>query len=224
MEKKDLKKDSPQMPKPSKTRIIVTVCIMVVLLGLMFVDFGSGDNEINWNKFEKEMLATRDVERVVVVNKERADIYLKPESLEKFGKAARGGMFSGSAPNFYFNIGDVDTFEKKLSEAQDLYNFSAEERISPEYQSETNYVYTIFSWIFPLLLILGLWYLLFSKMGSGGSGGQIFNIGKSRAQVFDKERKVKVNFKDVAGLEEAKVEVMEIVDFLKNPEKYTKLG
>ncbi|MBO4613832.1 MAG: ATP-dependent zinc metalloprotease FtsH [Bacteroidales bacterium] len=207
-----------------KARIIIYIVIFAVLIVISFVDFGGGANEINWNKFENEMLLTNDVEKVVVVNRERADVYLKPESLDKFSGAARGSsIFSGASPAFYFTIGDVESFENKLAEAQK--DMPKEQRVSVEYKTEHDYLGSIISWIFPIVLIIVLWWFVFNRMSGGsGGGGQIFNIGKSKAQVFDKERKVKVNFKDVAGLEEAKVEVMEIVDFLKNPEKYTKLG
>ncbi len=206
-----------------KARFIIYIVILAVLIGITFIDFGSNANEINWNKFENEMLLTNDVEKVVVVNRERADIYIKPESLDKFGAASRGSsIFSGAMPTFYFNIGDVESFEAKLAEAQK--DMPKEQRVSVEYKTEHDYLGSIISWILPIVLILVLWWFVFNRMSGGNGGGQIFSIGKSRAQVFDKERKVKVNFKDVAGLEEAKVEVMEIVDFLKNPEKYTKLG
>ena len=207
-----------------KARIIIYIVILAVLIAITFIDFGGGANEINWNKFENEMLQNNDVEKVVVVNRERADIYIKPESIDKYGGASAGSnIFSGSMPSFYFNIGDVESFETKLAEAQK--DLPKEQRVSVEYKTEHDYLGSIISWIFPIVLILVLWWFVFNKMSGGsGGGGQIFSIGKSKAQVFDKERKVKVNFKDVAGLEEAKVEVMEIVDFLKNPEKYTKLG
>ncbi len=215
---------NPQDNGPSKKRFIIYFVILAVMLIISFMDFGGSSNEINWNKFENEMLLTNDVEKVVVVNKERADVYLKTESLDKFSDASKsGGIFSGNGPAFFFNIGDVESFETKLAEAQK--DLPKEQHVSVEYKTENDYIGTILSWIFPIILIVALWWLVFNRMGGGsGSGGQIFNIGKSKAQVFDKERKVKVNFKDVAGLEEAKVEVMEIVDFLKNPEKYTKLG
>lgn len=215
---------SPMNENPgSKRRFIIYIVILIALIVVSFIDFGGGANEINWNKFENEMLLTNDVEKVVVVNRERADVYLKPESLDKFSGAARGsGIFSGAAPAFYFTIGDVESFEAKLAEAQK--DMPKEQRVVVEYKTEHDYLGSIISWIFPIILILVLWWFVFNRMSGGSGGGQIFSIGKSRAQVFDKERKVKVNFKDVAGLEEAKVEVMEIVDFLKNPDKYTKLG
>ena len=206
-----------------KARVIIYIVILAVLIAITFIDFGGGANEINWNKFENEMLLNNDVEKVVVVNRERADIYIKPESIDKYGGASAGSnLFSGSIPSFYFNIGDVESFETKLAEAQK--DLPKEQRVSVEYKTEHDYLGSIISWILPIVLILVLWWFVFNKMSGGSGGGQIFSIGKSKAQVFDKERKVKVNFKDVAGLEEAKVEVMEIVDFLKNPDKYTKLG
>jgi len=214
----------PQNDNPnSNRRFIIYIVILVALIVVSFIDFGGGTNEINWNKFENEMLLNGYVEKVVVVNRERADVYLKPESLDKFNDASRGNsIFSGAAPNFYFTIGDVESFENKLAEAQK--DMPKEQRVSVEYKTEHDYLGSIISWILPIVLIIVLWWFVFNRMSGGSGGGQIFNIGKSRAQVFDKERKVKVNFKDVAGLEEAKVEVMEIVDFLKNPDKYTKLG
>ncbi len=175
------------------------------------------------------MLKSYDVEKVVIVNKERVDVYIKPERLDdsKYSDVASSkgfGFASKAGPQYYFTIGDVGTFERQLDEAQA--GFKPEDRISAQYDTEVNYIGSILSWILPLALFFGLWYFIFKRMsGGGGSGGnQIFNIGKSKAQVFDKERRVKVNFSDVAGLEEAKVEIMEIVDFLKNPDKYTKLG
>ncbi len=205
----------------SKKRMIIYIILMAVVVIFSFIDFGGSSNEINWNTFEK-YVSSNYVEKVVVVNKERADVYIKAENLSDVGASDNGGFFSAGSPTFYFNIGDVESFEKKLEKAEE----GKEQRINVEYSTENNYLGSIISWILPIVLIMGLWWFLFNRMsgGSGGGGGQIFNIGKSKAQVFDKERKVKVNFKDVAGLEEAKVEVMEIVDFLKNPEKYTKLG
>jgi cell division protease FtsH len=111
-------------------------------------------------------------------------------------------------------------------EAQKAAQYSENEYIYPDYITEKNYLTDILSWLlFPALLI-GLWLFLMKRMSGGGAGGAggIFSVGKSRAQIFDKDTNVKLNFNDVAGLEEAKTEVMEIVDFLKNPKKYTTLG
>lgn len=206
------------------------IILAVVFIVMTLVNFGGGTKETDRKTFENQMLTNHDVEKIVVVNKERVDIYLKPEVLgeERYHDVSDGkgfGGISGSGPHYYFTIGDVETFERQLLEAQE--SFPESERITAQYKTERNYFGEILSWILPLLIIVGLWIFLFRRMsGGGGAGGgnQIFNIGKSKAQIFDKEKTIQVNFNDVAGLEEAKVEIMEIVDFLKNPKKYTELG
>jgi AFG3 family protein len=205
------------------------IILAVVFIVMTFVNFGGGTKETDRKTFENQMLANHDVEKIVVVNKERVDIYLKPEVLgeERYHdvSSSKGvGGISGGGPHYYFTIGDVETFERQLLEVQE--NFPESERITAQYKTERNYFGEILSWVLPILIIVGLWIFLFRRMSGGGAGGgnQIFNIGKSKAQIFDKEKTIQVNFTDVAGLEEAKVEIMEIVDFLKNPKKYTELG
>jgi cell division protease FtsH len=179
----------------------------------------------------KAMIASHDIEKIVVVNKDQARIYLKKEALEsgKYPKVPKPGTgFSMSVPkaHFTYNIGDISSFEPFIIEAQKSAGYTDTQIIYPEYISEKNYFTEVLSWLlFPALLI-GLWLFLMKRMSGGGAGGAggIFSVGKSRAQIFDKDNNVKLNFSDVAGLEEAKTEVMEIVDFLKNPKKYTNLG
>ena len=179
----------------------------------------------------KEMITNRAIEKIVVVNKETAEFYLKKEAVEsgKYTKETKPGTGFGMSlpkPNFVYNIGDISSFEPFLIEAQKGANYSEKELIYPEYITRKNYLGEALSWLlFPALLII-LWLFLMKRMSGGGAGGAggIFSVGKSRAQIFDKDTNVKLNFNDVAGLEEAKTEVMEIVDFLKNPKKYTQLG
>jgi ATP-dependent metalloprotease FtsH len=179
----------------------------------------------------KAMFANHDIEKLVVVNKEQARIYLNKEALEsgRYPKLPKPGTgFSMSVPkaHFTFMIGDISNFEPFIIEAQKSAGYTDTQIIYPEYITEKNYFTDILSWLlFPLLLI-GLWFFMMKRMSGGGAGGAggIFSVGKSRAQIFDKDNNVKLNFSDVAGLEEAKTEVMEIVDFLKNPKKYTNLG
>ncbi len=215
-------------PNSPKNRIWIYIVMFAIFLIFSFIDFGGSSKEINRDEFEKEFLKTNDVEKIVIVNKERVDIYIKKESLkkDKYKESAKSGPFGlggNAGPHFFFKIGDPETFEKQLTEAQ--IDMEPSKKLSAEYDTQQNYLGEILSWLLPIALLVGLWFLIFRKMSGGGAGGnQIFNIGKSKAQVFDKERRVKVNFNDVAGLEEAKVEIMEIVDFLKNSEKYTKLG
>jgi AFG3 family protein len=179
----------------------------------------------------KEMIANRDIENIIVVNKDQAEIYLKKEALTsgRYPNLPKPGTGFGMAvpkPNYTYNIGDISNFEPFLIEAQKNAGYGEKEFIYPDYQTRKNYVGDILSWLlFPALLIV-LWLFLMKRMSGGGAGGAggIFSVGKSRAQIFDKDTNVKLTFNDVAGLEEAKTEVMEIVDFLKNPKKYTNLG
>lgn len=197
--------------------------IALILIAMQFMNFGGSAEKITRQRFEREMLANNDVERLVVVNKERVEVYLPEQALNqgKYDDASSGGMSNG--PQYYFNIGDVETFEKQLSEAQK--NKPEEEKVVAEYKTEHDYLGNILSWVIPFGLLILLWVFMMRRMSGGGGGGsQIFNVGKSKAQLFDKEKNIKVDFSDVAGLEEAKVEVMEIVDFLKNPKRYTDLG
>ncbi|HNQ67132.1 MAG TPA: ATP-dependent zinc metalloprotease FtsH [Bacteroidales bacterium] len=228
----DLKTPKPKnqgnIPQAPKNRMWIYIVLVGIFLVFTFVDFGGSSKEIGRDVFEKELLPSNDIEKIVIVNKDRVDIYIKPDRIvdEKYKDVSKSGplSFTGNkGPHYYFKIGDVETFERQLAEAQ--INKDPEQKLTAQYNTQHNYMGEILSWILPIALLVGLWYLIFRKMGGGGAGGnQIFNIGKSKAQIFDKERRVQVNFNDVAGLEEAKVEVMEIVDFLKNSDKYTKLG
>jgi ATP-dependent metalloprotease FtsH len=180
----------------------------------------------------REMFVKHDIEKIVVVNKEVAEIYLTKAALESGrypNQPKPGSGFSLSMeakPNFVYNLGDISNFEPQLLDAQRKAGIPENELISPDFITKKNYFMDVLSWLlFPALLI-GLWLFMMKRMSGGGTGGAggIFNVGKSRAQIFDKDTNVKLNFSDVAGLEEAKTEVMEIVDFLKNPKKYTQLG
>ncbi|HPV56924.1 MAG TPA: ATP-dependent zinc metalloprotease FtsH, partial [Tenuifilaceae bacterium] len=147
--------------------------------------------------------------------------------LEKYKDRLGTGMNSvpKSGPHFTFTIGSIETFDNQLKEAQT--EVKEEEKIYPEYVERPNYFAEILTWVLPFALLIGLYVFIFRRMSKGGGpggAGNIFSVGKSKAQLFDKESNAKIDFKDVAGLEEAKVEVMEIVEFLKNPKKFTDLG
>ncbi len=180
----------------------------------------------------KEMIAKRDIERIVVVNKEFAEIYLNKQALESgrypnLPKNGNNGIGLGvSKPNYIYNIGDISTFQSFLLEEQKNAGYEEKDYVYPESETRHNYLSDILGWILLPLLFIFVWIFFMRRMSGGGAGGAggIFSVGKSRAQIFDKDTNVKINFNDVAGLEEAKTEVMEIVDFLKNPKKYTALG
>ncbi len=197
--------------------------LAVVFIGIQLLSWDSGAKKTGWGEL-KEMLERGDVDKIVLVNKETAEIFIKPEVLsdERYSEVKGESAFNKGNPHYYYTVGSTDKFIEQVDEAQ-------QNNTSPIYienEVRHNWGGEILSWIFPILLLVGLWFFFMRMMnkGGGGAGGQIFNIGKSKAQVYDKNTSVNISFKDVAGLEEAKVEIKEIVDFLKTPEKYTKLG
>ncbi|HOY93640.1 MAG: ATP-dependent zinc metalloprotease FtsH [Prolixibacteraceae bacterium] len=202
---------------------IIAVLFLVVNY---FFTGNKGPVETNWNKVRTTMLADRDVERIVVVNNEKALLYLKKNSEAKYKEDLEGTFVKPAegGPHFFWTIGSVETFEQKLMEAQE--GFPPSDRIEAEYRNERNWLNEILWSLGPFVLLILLWWWIFRRMskGAGGGPGGIFSVGKSQARIFDRDARVNTSFKDVAGLSEAKQEVEEIVEFLKNPEKFTKLG
>lgn len=193
--------------------------LALVLFGLTFFNSSSTSEETNWGQV-KTMLLNQDVSKIILVNKEIAEIYIKEDKKTTYNLKDNGQSFENTA-DFFYQIGSIETFEKRVQDVQKNMN----EPVYISNETRQDWGKDIFGWVFPIVLLIGVWFFIMRMMSRGGSGGgQIFNIGKSKAQLFDKESSVSVNFKDVAGLEEAKVEVMEIVDFLKKPDKYTELG
>lgn len=227
-EKGPVKKgDNPMRPKFNSNWIWGILAL--AFLAVNFLYTGKTTKKANQGEV-REMIISRDIEKVVVINKDRADIYLKKEVLEseKYPGVvpSKGGFASVPKAHFYHPFGTVELFETFLKDTQTEANYSRDEWLHPEYETKTNYFGQIIGWVLPFILLIAIWMFLIRRMsgGGGGGGGNIFNVGKSRAQIFDKDTNVKTNFSDVAGLEEAKTEIMEIVDFLKNPKKYTTLG
>jgi cell division protease FtsH len=199
--------------------------IYAVLLGVFFLSYfinweGTAP-KTDWGKI-KEMLAGGEVERIVLVNKETAEIYLKDSILEdpRYKEIVEKGIRKG--PHYTYNITSPESFERMVNEAQE----NVAEPVYIENEVRRNWTTEILGWVIPIAILVIVWLVIMRMMSrsAGGAGGQIFNIGKSKAQLFDKTTSVTINFNDVAGLEEAKVEVKEVVDFLKNPSKYTGLG
>jgi len=222
------KNDKNTKPKFNSNWIFAILIISV--FGLQFLFSGKATQKAGQREVEK-MVVNHDIEKVVVVNKDRAEIYLKPEALKsgrypEFEETKSLGL-QPPKPQYYHTFGTVELFEQFFSDVQTKAGYTPEEIISPEYITRKDYLGTFLSFILPLLVLVVVWVYIMRRMsgGAGGGGaGNIFSVGKSKAQIFDKDTHVKINFSDVAGLEEAKTEVMEIVDFLKNPKKYTSLG
>lgn len=218
---KDKLPKGPKSPKNSFNFYWVYAIIAVVLISLNLFDWNSPLSKITPSEF-KEMVQNGDVEKVTVINYETARVTIKKDHLEKYKDKLSKPVFGNSSttgPHFVFNTPKGDLFYENLEKWQ------AEYGLKYDYQKQNNWTRDVLGWFGPIILIVILWIFIMRRMsGSAGPGGQIFNIGKSKATLFDKEASVKVTFQDVAGLEEAKEEVMEIVDFLKSPKQYTKLG
>ena len=218
-------------PQPKKPRFnFMWIYFFVILaLGFVFRMYGSADPvKTEWLTVKEQMIPAGDVEKVTyITNLQRAEVYIYKDSLSKYVNKYFGGREPSMGPHFFFIVSPNFNAEENLEEARMA--LPAEQRFVITTETRENYFGKLLEWfIFPLLIFGILWFIMFRPMqkgmGGGQGGGGIFNVGKSQAKLYEKENNVKVTFKDVAGLEEAKVEVMEIVDFLKNPKKYTALG
>lgn len=220
--------NSNAKPKKRFSFLWLYVVLAVGIVALNFFYQSSSKVETNWQEVRTKMLEPGYVSKLVAVrNQGIVEVYLTNAGAKHFEKRIGDpASFGTNEPHFYFTIGSVDTFERQLQDAQK--DTPSENRIYPTYEDRPDYFSGILTWIIPFLVILGLWFFIFRMLsrggGSGGGGANIFNFGKSKAQLFNKENYVHVDFSDVAGLEEAKIEVREVVDFLKNPAKYTELG
>lgn len=224
--------DPDQAPKkgPRFSIYWIYAIIFAVLIGFqLFNPLSPNMAESNDIEF-KSMVAAGDVSKAVIVkNRDKVKVYLTKQGQDKYAdklKKGVSGKISEDGPHMYFGVTSGDTFKKEISEF--FKNNPTVKEIPVLSTSERDIFGGIIQFLLPVLLFVGLWILLMRKMGGGAGGGGgpggIFNIGKSKAQLFDKGTKVNITFADVAGLDEAKVEVMEIVDFLKSPKKYTNLG
>jgi AFG3 family protein len=206
----------------------VYALIFAVIIGFQFFGPSFGNNgKISLDKF-KTMVASGDVEKYVWVdNRDMVRVYLKKASVPKY-KTGEFSRITEEGPQFFFKTAANEDVRKLMSEYYTQSNIPPAYRPAADVENETNVLAPILQYLLPILIFIGIWILLMRKMGggggSGGGPGGIFNIGKSKATLFDKGTRVNITFADVAGLDEAKVEVMEIVDFLRNPKKYTSLG
>lgn len=198
--------------------------IAAAIIFISTMNMGNGPQDISYGTFEKELLGSDDIEKIVVIRNElKAEVTLKEGTADKYNSLfimERTPTVVG--PHFSVNIPSIDSFDKGLKDAEE----KSGKKISVFYEQRSNLFSEIIAMTWPLLIFVALYYFLFRKMTGGGSsgGGGIFSVGKSRAQMVDKNENVNVSFKDVAGLDGAKDELVEIVEFLRNPKKYTDLG
>jgi cell division protease FtsH len=200
--------------------------IALTLIAYTLVSNNIGAPQANLDKYRlKQMLENGHVESILVINEKQAYITLKEENIDKYEDAQKTNL-GGDRPHYTEEVGPLDKFQEFVEEAQAEANIPERDRIYVTYETRENYLYPILGWLLPLIIIVAIWLFIMRRMSGGGAGpgAQIFNIGKSKATLFDQNAKVNVTFADVAGLDEAKEEVMEVVDFLKNPKKYTALG
>jgi len=217
--------NKPNLNKFKVSPWLVYTAILLIFLTISFFTGGSSFQEpvkLEQPEFNA-LLESKQIEKIIIYNKKDAEIYLTPAALKQASnkKVSKNVLDQpNKGPHYILNLGDVQIFEKKLETAV------AEGKLKNyNFQESSNWSDIIIS-LLPIIIIIGVWIFIMRRMsgGAGGGGGQIFNIGKSKAKLFDEKTDIKTSFKDVAGLEGAKEEIQEIVEFLKNPEKYTNLG
>ena len=216
-------------PNPNKFKVspwLIYTAILLIFLFISFITGGSSLNEpgqLTSSKFN-DYLEKGQIEKVIVYNKTEAEVFLNAAALkDPAHKKVSKDVFDrpNKGPHYTFDIGNDQIFQNKLEKAV------AEGKLKDfNFLAKSNWSDILIS-LLPIIIIIAVWIFIMRKMsggGAGGGGGQIFSIGKSKAKLFDEKTDIKTTFKDVAGLEGAKEEIQEIVEFLKNPEKYTNLG
>jgi len=201
----------------------------IAFFAMYFYQNQAEPKDITWQRFEKDMLSKHIVEKLVVVNNKYAEVFLKPEAVasdSSFKDARELGNKDNAGPHYILKFLTPESFESQLAAAQDrIYahdtigkttiekeRLASDKRINVVPEDRTDWGESILGWVIPILIFVALWFFLMRMMNRGGGGGQIFSVGKSKAQLFDKDTQVSINFKDV------------VVDFLKSPKKYTNLG
>ena len=198
----------------------VYLALFLIIIGWSW--FGSSERPVktDWNTVER-MIADGDVESIEVINREQANVRLKKSAVDKYVSQPQYEKIPRRGTQFIFNIGDVVTFRQDIDKVEE----ASGQTVMLTYEKRRN-VWVDVLGVLPFLLLIIFFVVMMrsASRNAGGAQGGVFNVGRAKAQVFDQNNKDRVTFKDVAGLEEAKVEVMEIVDFLRNPQKYRELG
>lgn len=218
---------NPKKPKFSSWWIYGLIAVL--LIGFQFLGSGNFASTKKTTTSElQEYLRNGDVREIMIItNTRQAKVFLTDEALAKdVHKDVNDKPFlpaTGATPQYVLDYGDLQNFENDIKNIKKEHNLDT----IVDYDTDNNYLMDLLLGILPFVLIIGIWIYLMRRMSGGGgtgAGGQIFNIGKSKAKLFDEKTDTRTSFKDVAGLEGAKEEVEEIVEFLKNPDKYTSLG
>lgn len=220
------KKVAPKPPQRPNYQIWIIVTLLALVLGITYFNRSNSTEPLTMQRFQ-QMLSEGDVGKVVLIRNQNAvEVTLSQQALQspqyQSELEERNPFPVSNGPQYRLQIAEPEIFVRKFEEAQE--NLPPEERIGYEVEERSDLTNLLFNWGFLFLILFGFWFLMRRMAGAGGPGGQIFNIGKSRAALFDTENKVNVTFDNVAGLDEAKEEIREIVEFLKNPAKYTNLG
>ncbi len=223
LKKKNLLSNVPQKPN---YQVWVIAALLVLIFGVTYFNKSTATVDISYKRFE-QMMIDGDVKEIVLIrNQNFVEITLRPEVISKPNykvELENRSLFSFSqGPHYKLKIASLEVFDKKFRET--AAKLSENDRIDYTPDDRSDFTSILFNWGFLFLILFGFWFLMRKMTGQGGPGGQIFNIGKSKAALFDAENKVKITFADAAGLEEAKEEIKEIVDFLKTPSKFTTLG
>jgi len=214
--------------EPRRTFSWTAIFYFLIIAGLIYMWTTSGTSDPlkkEWSDVKETILVSGDVEKIVFVrNEKKGQIYLNQTSLDKY-KNLFGGVTPKGGPHFYFLVSDMFDAEQQFEDIRN--SLPSGKRFRIVIDEKMNYWGRALEWILPVGLLIFFYVIMLRpmrNMGGPGGGGGIFSVGKSQAKLYEKAMDLKVTFKDVAGLEEAKIEVMEIVDFLKNPKKYTELG